>query len=52
MINVPKSNSFTSVFDRSPSARNALSMFFDRSIASLFDALTAQPIFNDSLDSQ
>lgn len=44
-MDIPKSNSFTSDAALSPSARNALSMFFDRSIASLsLDALTAQPI--------
>lgn len=44
-MDIPKSNSFTSDAARSPSRRNALSMFFDRSIASLsLDALTAQPI--------
>lgn len=44
-VYIPKSNSFTSDAALSPSARNALSMFFDRSIASLsLDALTAQPI--------
>lgn len=42
----PRSRSFTSDAARSPSARNARSIFFDRSIASLsLDALTAQPIF-------
>lgn len=46
-MDIPKSNSLTSDAARSPSARNALSMFFDRSIASLsLDALTAQPIFD------
>lgn len=44
-LDLPKSNSFTSDAALSPSARNALSIFFDLSIASLsLDALTAQPI--------
>lgn len=42
---IPKSNNFTSDAARSPSARNARSIFLERSIASLsLDALTAQPI--------
>lgn len=42
---VPNSKSFTSEAALSPSARRALSIFFERSIASLsLDALTAQPI--------
>lgn len=52
MMDIPKSNSLTSDAARSPSARNALSMFFDRSIASLsLDALTAQPISDDAFES-
>lgn len=42
---IPNSNNFTSDAARSPSARNARSIFLERSIASLsLDALTAQPI--------
>lgn len=46
IIDIPNRRSLTSDAALSPSARNALSIFLERSTASLsLDVLTAQPIF-------